>query len=179
MELWDVLTDSGVPTGKKIKRGGYVLKSGEYHLVVHIWPVSKDGAFLIQRRSFKKKLMPGEWAATGGAAMAGEDSFTAAKRELKEELGLEPEIKFIKRIKRRNSFIDIWGAEVKCTVDSLKLQKSEVACAKWVSAQTLEKMVKKGEFHNYGRDYFNIIFNFAKSIKLNKKNQQNKKEVKV
>ena len=179
MEIWDILDRYGNPTGKTVVRGKRGLMKGEYHLVVHIWVIDKNGNFLIQRRSDDRPLMPGEWAATGGAAMAGEDSFTAAKRELKEELGLEPEIKFIQRIKRRNSFIDIWGAEVKCTVDSLKLQKSEVACAKWVSAQTLEKMVKKGEFHNYGRDYFNIIFNFAKSIKLKKKDQQNKKEVKV
>ena len=93
MELWDILNDQGVVTGKTAVRGRTVLKNGEYHLVVHIWVVSSDGNFLIQRRSESKKLMPGEWAATGGAAISGENSFTAAKRELFEELSIQSDEK--------------------------------------------------------------------------------------
>ena len=81
-EKWDILNEKGVPTGRTTLRGNYLFKKGEYHLVVHIWIVSEDGRVLIQRRSEKKPLMPGEWAATGGAAKAGEDSFSAASREL-------------------------------------------------------------------------------------------------
>ena len=102
MEKWDILNASGQPVGKTVVRGRSVLSNGEYHLVVHIWVESDDGRYLIQRRSENKKLMPGEWAATGGAAIAGEDSFAAAKRELKEELGIDSTkdtLKFVKRIK--------------------------------------------------------------------------------
>ena len=88
VELWDVFDENGIPTGKTALRGRSVLAPGEYHLVVHIWVISKSGLFLIQRRADDKKLMPGEWAATGGAAVAGEDSLTAARRELLEELGI-------------------------------------------------------------------------------------------
>lgn len=55
--------------------------------------------------------MPGEWAATGGAAVSGEDSFTAAARELYEELGIRSDrqsLKKLLRIKRRSSLLDIW-----------------------------------------------------------------------
>ena len=55
--------------------------------------------------------MPGEWAATGGAAISGEDSYTAANRELFEELSIKSNkstLKKILRIKRRNSLLDIW-----------------------------------------------------------------------
>ena len=89
VELWDVFDSFGNPTGKKIARGTGILKPGEFHLVVHIWVVSSDGRVLIQRRSDERKLMPGEWAATRGAAIAGESSFQAVKRELFEELGTE------------------------------------------------------------------------------------------
>ena len=88
MEKWDILNADGEPIGKTTLRGKCNLKTGEYHLVVHIWMVSSKGEFLIQRRSENKKLMPGEWAATGGAAISGEDSYTAANRELYEELGI-------------------------------------------------------------------------------------------
>ncbi|MBQ0110377.1 MAG: NUDIX domain-containing protein [Oscillospiraceae bacterium] len=165
MELWDVYDGNGKPTGKIVPRGVRTLKNGEYHLVVHIWPISKDGALLIQRRSHKKRMMPGIWAATGGSAIAGENSLTAAKRELFEELGITSQLEFIKRMRKRNSFVDIYATRVRATVDSLKLQKSEVASAKWVSIQTLENMVECGEFHNYGENYFSHIFDFAKKVK--------------
>ena len=87
-EIWDILNEKGCLTGKTAIRGIGALKPGEYHLVVHIWVVSDDGKILIQQRSQAKKLMPGEWAATGGAAISGEDSFKAASRELFEELGI-------------------------------------------------------------------------------------------
>ena len=161
MELWDVLTSDGLPTGRKVKRGGSSLKNGEYHLVVHIWPVSNSGALLIQRRSFKKKIMPGEWAVTGGSAIAGEDSLTAAKRELFEELGIKAELTLIKRIKKRNSLVDVYGCSVNVKTHELTLQKSEVQDARWVNQQTLLRMVEKGDFHNYGEEYFNIVTNFA------------------
>ena len=71
MEKWDILNSRGDTVGKVAVRGQTPLKSGEYHLVVHIWVISADGKLLVQRRSDSKKLMPGEWAATGGAAAIG------------------------------------------------------------------------------------------------------------
>ena len=88
VEKWDILDENGTPTGKTALRGRNFLKNGEYHLVVHIWIFSSNGKILIQKRSNLKQLMPGEWAATGGAAISGESSFTAAQRELFEELGI-------------------------------------------------------------------------------------------
>lgn len=160
-EKWDVLDENGFLTGKTAIRGQGFLKNGEYHLVVHIWIVSSDGHLLIQRRSDSKKLMPGEWAATGGAAVSGEDSFTAAKRELFEELGIYSDENTLKKafgIKRRSSFLDVWLTVCDTPAESLVLQSSEVAEAKWVTADELEKMIKNGIFHNYGNEYFVKVF---------------------
>ncbi len=161
IEKWDILRQDGSPTGRQAVRGGNTLKPGEYHLVVHIWIVSSTGRFLIQRRAYSKKLMPGEWAATGGAAIAGEDSYTAASRELYEELGIESDessLKKLARIKRRNSLLDVWVITADVEQDELVLQKSEVAEAKWVSRETLEDMIKSGKYHNYGKEYFSVVF---------------------
>lgn len=160
-ELWDVYDSSGKPTGKTVFRGKSTLKAGEYHLVVHIWIISERGNFLIQRRSDSKKLMPGEWAATGGAVISGEDSFTAARRELFEELGIKAEndnLKKVLRLKRRNSFIDVYVTVSNKAAKELVLQKSEVSSAKWVDKKTLCEMIENRKFHNYGKDYFDKVF---------------------
>lgn len=161
MEKWDILNAEGVPTGKTALRGLCNLKSGEYHLVVHIWVVSSRGDILIQRRSDNKKLMPGEWAATGGAAISGEDSYTAANRELYEELGIPSNkntLKKLARIKRRNSLLDVWFINTNIDSAKLRLQEDEVAEAKWINRAEFEAMIKNGEFHNYGKEYFDIVF---------------------
>ncbi len=160
-EVWDILEASGKPTGKTTLRGNCNLKRGEYHLVVHIWVVSSDGRFLIQRRADDKKLMPGEWAATGGAAVSGEDSYTAANRELFEELGIpsnKSTLKNLVRLKRRNSLLDVWVITTDIGVEDLRLQASEVAEARWVSKDYLKDMIENGKFHNYGSEYFETVF---------------------
>ncbi len=167
-EIWDIFNENGVLTGKTTVRGRGFLKPGEYHLVVHIWIMSPDGKFLIQRRSERKKLMPGEWAATGGAAISGESSFSAAKRELFEELGIasnEATLKQIFSLKRRNSFLDVWLIKACPEITPITLQESEVAEAKWVSADQLHQMIKAGEFHNYGKEYFEKLFKNTEILK--------------
>lgn len=167
MEKWDILNAQGTPTGKTVVRGRTFLRPGEYHLVVHIWIVSSKGELLIQKRSKEKKLMPGEWAATGGSAFSGESSLSAAKRELAEELGIkarESELRFIKRIKRRNSLVDVWFTMCDTPAENLTLQKGEVALARWVDTKTFSEMVEKGKFHNYGKDYFTLILDTAREM---------------
>ncbi len=161
MEKWDILDADGKSTGKTTLRGKCNLKTGEYHLVVHIWVVSSRGEILIQRRSDTKKLMPGEWAATGGAAISGEDSYTAANRELFEELGIpsnKQTLKKLARVKRRNSLLDIWFINTYIRSDKLRLQEDEVAEVRWVSRNEFKAMIENGEFHNYGKEYFDLLF---------------------
>ena len=88
-------------------------------------------------------------------------SVTAARRELYEELGIEGDqnsLKKLTRIKRRNSLLDVWVITADIAEDELVLQKSEVADAKWVSRDTLEDMIKNGQYHNYGKEYFTAVF---------------------
>lgn len=168
MEKWDILNSEGEPTGRTTLRGQCKFKLGEYHLVVHIWVVSSKGELLIQRRSENKKLMPGEWAATGGAAISGEDSYTAANRELYEELGIPSNkynLKKLARIKRRNSLLDIWFINTDIKIEKLRLQKSEVAAAKWVDLNKLKSMIENGEFHNYGSEYFDTVFSKIEDLR--------------
>ena len=95
MEKWDLYDRNGQLMGKTINRGAR-FRSGEHHLVTHVWVVNSAGRMLIQRRSSKRRMMPNIWAITSGSAVAGENSITAARRELAEELGISlPESAFI------------------------------------------------------------------------------------
>ena len=87
MELWDLRDEQGNPTGETMVRGDH-LRPGQYHLVVHIWVSDSRGRLLIQKRASHLKLMPGIWAATGGSAIAGEESEAAARRGLFVGLGV-------------------------------------------------------------------------------------------
>lgn len=88
MELWDIYDENKQRTGRTMKRNDWNLKEGEYHLTV-LGVVSRpDGKFLITKRVMTKSWAPGWWEVSGGAAMAGEDSEDAVKREVFEETGL-------------------------------------------------------------------------------------------
>lgn len=162
MELWDLLNERGEKTGKTMIRGER-LRLGQFHLVVHIWVTDSAGRLLIQRRADHLQLMPGIWAITGGSAIHGEDSVTAARRELREELGIEAapeELERIGRLRRRNSFSDLWLVRRDVKRQELSLQREEVADARWVTRGELLKMVRERAFHNYGRPYFDMVFRY-------------------
>ena len=86
VEIWDLYDAQGEKTGKTMIRGE-AIPSGFYHIGVHIWPMNDKGELLIQRRSMGVQWKPGIWAVTGGSAVSGEEPLTAARRELREELG--------------------------------------------------------------------------------------------
>ncbi len=168
MEIWDIMNEKGVVTGRTAVRGRTVLGKGEYHLVVHIWVVSSRGNLLIQRRSERRRLMPGEWAATGGSAVSGETSAHAAARELFEELGISSgknALKFAARLKRRNALLDIYFIRCDADATGLRLQRNEVAEVKWVTPDELKYMIENREYHNYGREYFKTVFDYLEVMR--------------
>lgn len=172
IEYWDILDKDGNKTGKTIVRGRRGLSKGEYHLVVHIWVINDKGEFLIQRRSDKKPLMPGEWAATGGSAFSSEGSRHAAIRELFEELGIRVtrrRMVLVKRQLRKYSINDIYAVRCNIPASRCRLQEDEVAEVKWVSKEELQRMVENGEYHNYGKSYFDIIYSIDSFLKRNRR----------
>ncbi len=160
MEKWELLDENGQPTGRTIVRGEPLLE-GQYHLVEHIWIIDSKGRILLQRRADHLRLMAGMWAATGGSAIAGEDSESAARRELFEELGIRTaagELVYGGRMRRRNSFTDIWLLYRDIDPATLRLQPEEVAEAKWATPDELVDMLQKRTYHHYGTAYFQFVF---------------------
>lgn len=164
-EVWDLYDASGRRTGKTMLRGEEV-PQGLYHLGVHIWPVNSKGEFLIQRRSMTVQWKPGLWAVTGGSAVAGEDAYTAARRELFEELGYcaqENEIKRIACLRRSNSFCNVFVIRLDCNEEAFVLQKEEVSEVRWCSSDRLLRMVSDNLLYNYGDAYFRMLLHYQRT----------------
>ena len=169
-ELWDIINVNGEKTGRVIERG-QPMYEGEYHLAVHVWIHNRNGEWLISKRSPEKKTFPNVWEACGGAAVAGDDSLTAALREAKEELGivLNPDKgRMFKTIIHVNQHppggscrADIWVFLHECPIEDIILQPGETCDARWECADAIRVMMTSGEFI---RDtYFEELETYSKN----------------
>ena len=106
----------------------------------------------------KKPLL---WEATGGAVDAGEDTLTAAVREVGEELGLKLEKNQLKLLRTKLcdgiEFLDTYLAVWNGSIDELKFQESEVVDAKWVTYEKMEQMDVQGLLISEYRDLFEHV----------------------
>ncbi len=151
IEYWDVYDENRKLVGKLHERGKPLAK-GEYHLVVHIWVRNKKGEFLITQRSADKKPFPGCWECTGGSALAGENSLTAALRETKEETGLDhrnAKKSCVISYRRGDWFGDVWLFEAEFSIDNVILQENETIDKCFADKETILRMKKEGKFCNY------------------------------
>ena len=63
----------------------------DQHVVVITGLVKYNNKYLIIKRNSDMEMYPNQWGFPGGKVDAGEDLFSALKREIKEETGLEVE----------------------------------------------------------------------------------------
>lgn len=144
-EMWDVYDRKRQLTGRKHMRGE-VMPKGEYHLVVNVWLQNSKGEILLTRRAAEKGF-PNMWECTGGSALAGDDSLTAAIREVKEETGLtiSPENgTYLFTEWREGSFCDVWLFKEEFSLDDIVLQPSETCDARKVMPKELIQMRRDG-----------------------------------
>lgn len=152
-ELWDVLEEDGRKTGRTMRRGEPT-PPGLFHLVVDVWIRNRDGKYLVSKRA-PNKILPDLWETTGGSALAGEDSLTAALREAREEVGmvLTPgRGRLIHREVRRrewiSSILESWLFEEPIGEPVPVCQAEEVSEAKWATLAEILAMTREGIFIN-------------------------------
>lgn len=158
MELWDIYDKDKKPTGRTMKRNDWCLKEGEYHLSVLGVIQRPDGKYLITKRAADKAWAPGWWEVSGGAAIAGETSEEAVKREILEETGLDvtnAEGGFLFSYHRENPgegdnyFVDVYKYHMDFTEEDIKLQTEETNAFRIADAAQLSEYDKQGIFLHY------------------------------
>ena len=93
MEQFDLYTKDRLPLNQTMNRGEPT-PDGCYRLVVHVCIFNSSGEMLIQQRQPFKKGWSDMWdLSCGGSVVSGEDSRTAAEREVAEELGVTISLK--------------------------------------------------------------------------------------
>ena len=158
MKLLDIYDKDKKPTGRTMKRNDWCLKEGEYHLSVLGVIQRPDGKYLITKRAADKAWAPGWWEVSGGAAIAGETSEDAVKREILEETGLDvtnAEGGFLFSYHRENPgegdnyFVDVYKYHMDFTEEDIKLQTEETNAFQIADAAQLSEYDKQGIFLHY------------------------------
>ncbi len=156
-ELWDVYDENRRLTGRTHRRG-VPLEKGEYHLVVYVWMLNSRGEFLVTKRS-PNKGFANMWESTGGSALAGDDSLTAALREVKEKTGLTLDPDRGTRIatyRRADFFGDVWLFRQDFALSDVVLQPGETIDKAYMGKETIRQLFQRGEFVPY--DYLEEVF---------------------
>lgn len=149
MELWSLYDrncnlivaehDSNVPIPK-----------GLYHLSVEVWATAGT-KFFLTKRSQTKKHYPGYWECTGGSAIAGEDFWNAAIREVREELGItvEPQqLRLMAKTVQDKHIVAVFLLNIPEST-AFRLSEQEISEGRWFTIQELESLHLDFDFVPY------------------------------
>lgn len=146
-EMWDILDENRIRTGRLHRRGD-ILAEGEYHMTVHVWVQRSDGKYLLTQRA-PNKGYPLMWEVSAGSAIAGDDSLTAALREVLEETGLilQPENgRLVRTDKSRDVFADMWLFQQDFSLEDVILLEGETCDCMAATSEQILQLAQEGKF---------------------------------
>ena len=158
MELWDIYDENKQPTGRTMKRNDWHMKPGEFHLTVLGVIARPDGTFLVTKRVMTKAWAPGWWEVSGGAAQAGESSWEAVRREVREETGLDVSkadggylftYRRINPDEGDNYFVDVYRFVMDIKDEDLNLQEEEKVGYRFATLDEIKGYAAEGKFLHY------------------------------
>lgn len=160
MEIWDLYNEKRELTGREHIRGEKI-PTGYFHLVVHVWIRNSKGEYLISQRSASRPAWPMQWETTGGSAVKGENSTSAAVREVKEEIGLDlisregklifSEVGRVVDGIKFDDILDVWLWEYDGAVTLNRATTDEVAQAMWMNVEQIRALYDAGKLvHSLG-----------------------------
>lgn len=161
MELLDVVTAEGIPTGEVVERKTAHQK-GIRHRTAHLWLLRRhhdEVQILLQKRSNSKDSHPGCYdISSAGHIPAGMDYIPSCLRELKEELGLSLSANDLHYCGQRmffyqdefhgEPFLDhqvsnVYSAWLDVDPSEMTLQTSEVESVRWMEIHSCMEAVKQ------------------------------------
>lgn len=167
MEIWDVYNRDRALVHKTMCRGE-AFEHGAYHLVVHICIFNVADELLIQQRQSFKNGWPGMWDVTvGGSAVSGETSYSAAEREVLEELGYRIDLANVRpslTVNFENGFDDFYLVEGDADISRLRLQYEEVKQIRWASKNDILSLIDSQVFIPYHKSLIELLFDMRKQM---------------
>ena len=165
MELWDIYDEHRRKTGKTMVRGNSI-ENGNYHLVVHVCIFNSKNQMLIQQRQPFKEGWSNLWdVSVGGSAIQGDNSQTAAEREVLEEIGYQIDLSNIRphlTINFNGGFDDIYLIEKEIDLTTLQLQYEEVQQVKWANKKKVLELLEDKQFIPYYKSLIELLFDMQK-----------------
>jgi isopentenyl-diphosphate delta-isomerase len=162
-ELVDIVNELNEVIGTA--KRGEAHKKGHIHRALSVLIIHSEGKVLLQQRSKHTKVHPLSWdLSTSEHVLKGESYEDAGKRSVKEELGIEVEVKPIsktslqkrkyefsdKRSLRPDGFKTIYENEIVMMLSSMhdgpfKVDPVEVNMVEFFSIDEIEKKIQKGD----------------------------------
>ena len=163
MEFWDVYDKFRRAKGFKVMRGGDKrLAKGEYHLTSHVCVFALYGRMLVQRRADFKSLWGGLWdISASGSVLAGESTGEGAERELFEELGVKADLRDEQpraTFYHENCISDYFVVRADVPLETVRIQKSEVAEVGYATREEILAMIDDGRFIPYKKSFIEMMF---------------------
>jgi isopentenyl-diphosphate delta-isomerase type 1 len=157
MEMLDILDEQGEKTGK-VRSYEDAHQFGLVHRAVHVWIINSRNEILIQKRQKNRRAYPSHWdISSAGHVSAGETSLPAARREVKEELGLDfsdADFQFLCTLEEHitlnegtyvnNEFDDVFVVHVHTPTADIKIDPDEVDQIRWITIPDFEKWTQDG-----------------------------------
>jgi isopentenyldiphosphate isomerase len=146
-ELVDVVDESDRVVGRATRRG--VRASNLRHRSVYILVFNSAGRLFVHRRTAGKDIFPAHWdVAVGGVVAAGEDYDGAARRELREELGVrDARVRRLFPVRFDDPCTRVNGMVYSCSSDGpFILQASEIAEGKWMDLDVVVERTRHLRF---------------------------------
>ena len=161
-EQIDVLDENGIKIGLSMSRKE-VHQKGLWHRAIIVAIVNEENQVLLQQRAANKEKNPGMWdISVAGHISAGQDSLSAAAREINEEVSVDlgsrvdvREFRFMtsfrSEIAYRDDFIERQFYDFfilrrdQMVSETVSFQESEVQAIKFVSLSELSSMRENGE----------------------------------
>lgn len=166
MEIWDGYNVDGTLAGVDLVRGEPI-PDGIYFMTVEILVRHTDGDYLLMERDPSKPAFPGYLEATaGGAAQKGEDPYTAALRELREETGISAQkLEPIANMPYRHMLNYQYLCVTDCPKDSVTLQEGETVGYRWVTEEDFIAFINSGEMIPTQRERYDPYFRILGYVK--------------
>jgi isopentenyl-diphosphate Delta-isomerase len=164
MEFVDIVDKNDKVIGKDTPDNAYL--NGDIIRVSLIFVFNDKNQILMQLRHKDKYHCPLHWTASaGGKVRFKENYLEGAKRELKEELGIDSELKFIGKDyyehKKNNKWRMFLGTFTCINNGPFDYDKKEIEEIKFVSLEELKKMIEDKE-----KIQPEILFALKKRLKI-------------